>query len=220
MELSSSSSRSGDAVFLGAALAVVAFMGLFFNQSKAYDLATAAFFAFGLGLMVREKLSEYFALFAFACVNRETAFLLTMVFAIYYGIRGQGLGVRWIGLGVLYQVFIFLVVRSCVMVIFAVNDGVEMLVRPWQNVQLFLADLPASAIHWGAFAVVIWLCVRRWKAQPLMLRVAFAVLMPALTGMYLVLGYSFEVRVFAEVFPVAWVMMNAEGRMLNAEGVK
>lgn len=206
MESSISSDRSDDGIFLSAAVGVTVFMALFLLECKVYDLATGAFFAFGLGLMARGKLSEFFALFAFAAVNRETVFLLIGVFAVYFLVRYGMSCFKWVGLSVLYQAFIFLVVRVCLMIIFEGNAGVEMLVRPWANLGDFMAYPLRSLVHWGGFAVVIWMCMRRWNVQPLMLRCGFAVLMPALMLMYLVLGWAFEVRVFAEVFPVVWVM--------------
>ena len=200
--------------FVLAALGVLVFMILFFLEGKPYDLSTAMFFAFGLASIVRGKWSSYFALFAFASVNRETSFLLAMVFGVYQFGR-----VGWKGwlLPFAYQAYLFLAIRVCLLTIFAANPGVTMMIRPLENLRDFVSSPIAAIVHWFGFAIVIRICLRRWKFAPETVKVAFAVMMPALMVMYLVLGWAFEVRVFAEVFPVVWWLMWNE-RGMRCEG--
>src|SRR4030065_1908856 len=51
---------------------------------KVYDTSTAMFFAFALGLLARGKFKEFYLLYPLGCMNRETMFLLSLFFAIYY----------------------------------------------------------------------------------------------------------------------------------------
>jgi hypothetical protein len=204
---SSQSNESSLRRFVLAWLGVLVFVFIFFLECKVYDPSTALLFAFGLGLMARGKWDVYFAVFAFACVNRETSFLLAMVFAMY------GLVDKWIGgwkawaLAVGYQVFLFAAIRVCLVTIFADNPGVMMLVRPGENVRGFM-ELPVLCIvHWGSFAALFWMGLRRWAFAPQLVKVALMVMIPTLMVLYVVLGWSYEVRVFAEVFPVVWWMM-------------
>jgi hypothetical protein len=197
------SSASNFETWLKACLAVMVFCGLFFRFCKIYDLPTAIAFALGLALMARGMWREYVWVFILGCVNRETTALLTLVFAVYF-FRRMGRGV-WFG-GIALQALIWVLVRIQVMIIFAGNDGAAFWFRPLENLEAFMASPWLSAFHWGGFALVVWMCVRNWNRKPLLLRTAFGVLMPVLLGLYLVLGYAFELRVFAEVFPVAWVL--------------
>jgi hypothetical protein len=41
-------------------------------------------------------------------------------------------------------------------------------------------------------------------------RVAFVVLLPALLGVYLVVGWPYEIRVFAEAWTVVWMMVHKQ----------
>jgi hypothetical protein len=193
--------------FMSAALGVMAFMVVFFYFCKVHDLATAMFFAFGLGLMAREKLDAYFAIFAFASANRETSFLLAVVFAVYFLGR---MGWKGYVLSMGYQVFLYGAVRVCLLVIFADHPGVTMNIRPIENVMIFLRTPVLASIHWGLFGLVVWACVRRWREHPYFVRVAFVVLLPALLGMYLVVGWPYEIRVFAEAWPVVWMMVHKQ----------
>jgi len=182
---------------------VLVFCLLFFRESKVYDIPTAVSFALGLACMARGMWREYVWVFILGCVNRETMALLTLVFAVYF-FRRMGRGV-WLG-GIALQALIWVLVRIQVMVWFAARDGVEFLYLPLENVAAFMRVPWQGAVHWAGFALVIWLCLRHWQRKPALLRTAFAVLMPALLVFYLVLGVAFEVRVFAEVFPVVWVL--------------
>lgn len=192
-------------IFFLAAAGVLVFMVVFINQCKVYDLATAAFVALGLGLMARGKLLHYLAMFAVANFNRETMFLLTMVFIVYFFWR---LELKRYLMAIGCQLVIFCLARALLMIRFAANPGTVMLVRPVENLQLFLASPIGSLVHWLGFGLVLWLCLRRWKITPRLLQVAFAVMMPVLLILYLVIGWAFEIRVFAEVYPVVWVICN------------
>lgn len=188
---------------LRAGAGVVAFMALFFIQAKPYDLAAALFVAAGLAAIGRQELSSYFALFAFACANRETAVLLTLVFVVYY--FGQ-MGWKLYALSVGYQGLLWAAVRTCLVIIYAGSPGVDGLVRPVENLQVFVRHPGWSLVHWSVVGALIWLCVSRQQAAGRLHRTAFWVMGPALLALYLVMGVAFEVRVFAEIWPVVWVM--------------
>lgn len=192
-------------IFILATAGVLTFMVVFLNQCKVYDLATAAFISLGLGLMARGKLLHYLLMFVVANFNRETMFLLTMVFIVYFFWRLEWK--RYL-LAISCQLVSFGLVRALLMIRFADNPGAVMLVRPVENLQMFLTSPLFSLVHWAGFALVVWICLRRWMSTPRLLQMTFVVMMPALLIMYLVIGWAFEVRIFAEVYPVVWVMCN------------
>ena len=189
--------------WLKAVVAVMVFCGLFFRFCQVYDLPTAIAFALGLAFMARGMWREYIWVFILGCVNRETTALLTLVFAVYF-FRRMGRGV-WLG-GIALQALIWVMVRIQVLIIFAGNDGSAFWFRPLENVEAFILSPWLSAVHLIGFTLVIWRCLQHWHQKPPLLRTAFAVLMPVSLGLYLVLGNAFELRVFAEVFPVVWCL--------------
>jgi hypothetical protein len=200
LKLSSAESFAG---LLRGCLAVELFCLMFFRESKIYDIPTAVCFALGLALMARGRWQEYLWLFLVGCVNRETTVWLTLVFAVYF-FRRMSWGV-WVA-GIALQALIFVVIRVQLMLLFAGTPGVDFMARPLGNWEAFVRVPWLGALHWVLFTLIVWLCVRNWQRKPVFLRTAFAVLMPVSLVMYVILGNAFEVRVFAEVFPVAWVM--------------
>lgn len=189
--------------FVLAAVGVLVFMIVFIFFCHPYDLATGMFFSFALGLLARGKLLQYLAVFALANLNRETAFLLTMVFAAFFLFR---LPWRQYVLWILLQGLIFAVIRVGIMGLYAGSPGSDALVQPLKNLLLFVRMPWLSILHWAGFALVIWLCARRWQTTPRLLQVALAVMLPVQMVLYLVLGLAFEIRVFAEVYPVIWAV--------------
>ncbi len=51
---------------------------------KVYDISTVMFFALCFGLLARGKFNIYYLLFVIASINRETTFLLTLFFLVYF----------------------------------------------------------------------------------------------------------------------------------------
>lgn len=216
MRLSSSSNPSDDRdpgagagrddlrIFLLAAAGVLVFMIVFLYFCKPYDLATGMFFAFALGLLARGRLLFYLGVFALASLNRETTFLLIMVFAIFFFFR---LPWRRYLLWVFLQALLLVLVRLTITTLYASNPGASMRFEPLSNFQHFLQDPLLSLSDLVMLALVLWMCARRWKEAPQLLRVALVVMLPLQLVLYLVLGNSFEIRVFAEVYPVVWAML-------------
>jgi hypothetical protein len=190
--------------FILAAIAVEVFVVVFFNQCKIYDLATAAFFAWCLGFLARGRIGAYLGAFALANINRETTIFLALVFMVYFFSRMEWR--RYLALSAL-QLVIFMATRAGIMALFADHPGDNILIRPIENIQLFLQSPAWGLAHWALITLVLWLCLRRWRSAHSLLRTAFLVMAPALLVLYLVAGWAFEVRVFAEVYPVIWAIL-------------
>jgi hypothetical protein len=189
--------------FLLAALAVEIFMLVFFWECKVYDLSTAMFTAFLLGWLARGQLGLYHGIFPFACINRETAFLLIIIFAVYS--VGRLTVFSWIK-GVAYQALVYLAIRIFLVLHFAGSTGEPFWFRPADNLQMYIDAPLQSIIYLAGMVLVLWVCLRRWKQQPALLRTAFLVMAPSLAILYMFFGFTFEIRAFAEVYPVIVVM--------------
>jgi len=182
-------------------------MLLFFEECKVYDLSTAMFFAVSLGLLARGKFGQYYVLFPLACLNRETTFLLAILFTVYYFSRLERRD--WV-VGIAYQGFVFIGIRLWLMDTFAENAGVPFLFRLQENAADHVKYPWQSLLFFVAVLAVLWMCMRSWHTKPIFLRTAFAIFAPALMVLYLLFGWAFEVRVFAEMYPLAVVMATWE----------
>jgi len=190
--------------FAVAALAVEVFMLVFIYFCKVYDLSTAMFFAFSLGFLARGKFKEFYLLYPLGCVNRETMFLLSIFFAIHY--FGKMETSRYL-FGLIYQGAVFTGIRLMIMKIFEGNAGQLIYFQPWHILKEH-ADHPIMLFLLMVLIALTWHRVsRQWKENPEFLRSALFVLLPLQVILYLMAGKAFEVRVFAEVYPVVWGLM-------------
>lgn len=180
-------------------LAVIGFMLIFIWRCKVYDLATGTLFTLCLGLLRRMQLGWFTAVFAVSCLNRETSFLLTLVFSLY--LFGQ-ISFNRLALGVLLQGAIFLSVRLWLWHLYSGNAGADAVIDPLDNLQIFARMPWESWVHWSVMAMIAWRVLRQWKLAPSLWQLTWLTMFPLLLVMYLVFGAAFEVRVFAELWPV------------------
>jgi hypothetical protein len=193
--------------FVWAALGVEAFMLVFFHFAKAYDLSTAMFVAFALGALARGKFKTFYTIYAVSCLNRETMFLITVFFAVYYFWR-MGVIEYLFGLGC--QGVAFIGVRLFITMLYADNPGRPVWFGPLQVLADYLAQPLQSLALIGLCVLIGCFVARHWARKPLFLRWALIVILPLQIVLHLALGMAFEIRVFAEVFPVVWVLLRSD----------
>ena len=187
-----------------AVLAVEVFMFVFFLECKVYDLSTAMFFAFSLGLLARGKFKEFYLLYPLGCMNRETMFLLSLFFAIYYFWKMEVF--RYL-FGVVYQGSVFVGIRLMIVKLFEGNPGQPFYFQPWQVIEKYW-NHPITSLALLMLIILIWHFVaRHWREKPAFLRSALAVMLPLQVVLHLAMGAPYEIRVFAEVYPVVWALM-------------
>jgi len=168
-----------------------------------YDVATAFFFTLALVLLQRERLIAYACLFPLICLNRETALLLPLLFAVHF-FRKLEPKLYWGSL--FYQLISFLVIRVALMWIFAQVPGSMFYFRPAENLQMY-SMAPLTTNFFLLFLVtVVCLVAAKWTSAPALMRTAFLIFAPILVILYLFLGTSFEIRVFVELLPVVAII--------------
>ncbi len=193
-----------------ASLAVECFLVVFVSYSKVYDLSTAAVFAFSLGFLARQKFGNFYALYPIGCLNRETMFLLTAFFAVHYFWRMRTAGYL---LGLAYQGSAFAGIRLVITKIFEDNPGQPFYFWPLRVLTDYASRPIETAVLILVVAVLAYAVVRRWSEKPVFLRSACLVLGSLLIVLHLAMGMAFEIRVFAEVYPVFWVLLFIEPTM-------
>jgi len=168
-----------------------------------YDLPTAMFFTLSLVCFQRRQLLPYVLLFPFSCLNRETTILLTLLFAVYFFRRMDR---RTYLLHLVFQLVVYGVIFLAVRWIFANAPGQDAYFNPRFNLQIYAARPLLTAIFLGLAALVVGLVRIKWRRAPELCRTAFLVFAPILVVMYVLIGRTFEVRVFIELVPVVGII--------------
>jgi hypothetical protein len=162
------------------------------------------FFALSLGLLARGKLAHYYLLFVIASINRETTFLLILFFMVYFYNK---IPFRQYFFGVIYQGLAYLVVKLAIMGAYSSVPGTPLQWRPMEVIKGYV-DKPVwfAVVMFMFFCAFIVIALRQWSEKPLFLRVAFGTIFPLQLILHILAGYAYEIRVFAEVFPVLFLL--------------
>ncbi len=178
----------------------ILFAGLIYREVKVYDFTTGIFFTLSLGFLARKKYLAYLALFPVATLNRETTFLLLPCFvvAVYQATRVS----RLLIYGTAYQVIIYAGIRWMVMTQFANNPGAAFIWRLPQNLSDYARAPLLTLILVGTLGMAVYLVYQGWDDKPIFLRTMLILLFPAQVFLYLLFGMPWELRVYAESFPV------------------
>lgn len=159
-----------------------------------YDPATAFFFLVILLLWMEDKYFMLIWVFILACLNRETTVLIIPVLFIIKR--------HWT---LLVHIVSYIVIRAMLLWLFNDAYGQTMYIHLFENLRLFWQNWALSMV----FIAVILYIAYTFTLKALSMRPEFflfvAFLLPVFTALYLVAGYAFEVRVFAEVMPVLFM---------------
>lgn len=193
------SGRFHDGVSL---LAVAALPTLFLRMVAVYDFPTVLFFTLGPLMLLKRRWWGYMVVFALACVNKETAVLLAVLFVLYV-LRGRLLE-RRAGLMLLGgQLAIFAAIFAVLSLVFRGNPGTPLEFHLTDNFT-FLRPFPLSwFIAWGVIAALTF---HEWRRKPILLRQSLALLI-ILVATTLFFGILNELRDYFEVYPAVVLLM-------------
>jgi hypothetical protein len=193
------------------ALVLLAIVPIFFGpfSRQIYDFTTLWLFTLGLGFIASRRWRAYAALFPLACLNKETAVLLTLVFIASARNRQRADGDDRVTLRSLlaYQTIVFVAIRSAVAYVFRDNPGsavelhlfdhnAQVLLHPGSMSKRLIVLLGAGVI--GAYG---------WERKPPFLRLALLTLAPALLVMGMTVGQVDEIRAYYEIYPVIGLLV-------------
>ncbi|MCD6360165.1 MAG: hypothetical protein J7M38_04810 [Armatimonadetes bacterium] len=184
-------------------LATLLTLGLGFEYATyIYDFTTVFLFTLGLLLLVHRRWGLFVAVFMVACLNKETAILLTAVFAIHFFRRRDIARRQFRGL-LAVQAGVWLVSRSALAWIFHTNPG--------GTVELHLSDnlwlLHHRFVHIALLLVaIVALTGYRWHEKPEFLRDALWIA-ALLAPLAVFLGLLDELRAWYEVFPIVALLV-------------
>ena len=206
---------SGPAADVIPVVTLFALPGFYGYGSMLYDLPALFLFTLGLAFIAARRLWLYALVFAVCVLNKETALLLTLVWAIFERRRSKP---GQLALGVGLQVGFWLVVRGLLLWSFRNNPGEPIAIHLFRNAQVL-----AVPGNWFLFRPVTgWLVLPMGfnvlyilgfvgslfalKRAPQFLKDAFWVAVPVIVLTWL-FGNVDEMRVYYELLPIVVLVL-------------
>jgi hypothetical protein len=208
--------------------------GLYGYASHLYDIPALCLFTLGLGAVAARKPWLYLAVFATACVNKETALLLTPVWLIAEWRKPDG-GFkprRRLLAGAALQVGLWTLIRGGLLLLFRNNPGEVIASHFVRNAQVLaipgnwfmfrpvgdwlVLPMGFNAVYVAGFVVSLFLLRR----SPWFLKNAYWIAVPvfALTWLF---GNVDEMRVYYELLPlVSLVLFGGLYRLLGYDELR
>lgn len=177
-----------------AALAIPAFTWPF---QYTYDFATLFFSACCFYCMLKGKLRWYGVWFLLACLNKETAILIAVLFALWF--FGRLPREQYVGM-VALQAIVWLVIKLTVIYAFMDNPGVMLEQRPASVLEQDFFN-NANSFRILALAGLFFLLTYRWQEKPLLLRYALW-FVPVWLVAYILFGSPGEYRICFDMLPL------------------
>jgi hypothetical protein len=168
-----------------------------------YDIPTGMFFALALALLQRRHLHLYAGIFPLICLNRETAFLLPILFGVYFY---RKLDRRSYWFYMIYQGMVYLTIRVVLAWAFADTPGHPFAFRLVENLERYASGPFTTQIFLLFLVALTFILVTKWRRAPVLMRTGFLVFTPLLVVLYFCFGWSFEVRVFIELIPIIGII--------------
>lgn len=179
-------------------------MALTYRDRRVYDIMTALLITLSFAFLAREQYHRLLLLVPILCINRETAFLVPLVFIVWGWSRIERKAYM---LMLSYMAVTFGTIQAGLRIIYAESPLWTEFFQLWNNIQRYIDAPLLTTIFSAVIALICWRVVQSWRNQHPFLQVTFLTTVPLLFVFYLVAGVSFETRVFAEVFSVIWVMI-------------
>lgn len=191
------------------ALGALAFVPLFLYpfSRQIYDFTTLWLFTLVLGCIARRRWAAFVVAFALACINKETAILLTLVFVAHYFLNRRAMTATTFWRLLAFQLIVFAIIRGGIGYIFRNNEG--------GTVEVHLFDHNLHVLeHPMEMSKRLWLLIAAglagmwgWREKPALLRHALVVLAPILLVMGVTVGQLDEIRAYYEVYPVVALLV-------------
>jgi hypothetical protein len=210
--------RFPDPVADWAPIAALLLLPLSFSRGGyLYDFPELLLATIAVALLLERRWLLYYACFALACLNKESAVLLAVYFLALHG--GQ-MAHRRMALHAMAHVIIGLPILTWQRLTFAPNPGAYAEFQLWDNVRFLSSPEPwirlwdpygpllpfpgpfnvVSIALFGAAALLFW------REKPHRLRVAFVAMMAVLVPLCMVFGTLDEVRNLSLAFPTAYLL--------------
>jgi hypothetical protein len=166
-----------------------------------YDIATALFSVTATCLIIKEDYTAYLLIFPLAVLNRETAFILILVWVVLALGRMEPFKFYFL---LTCQIVIYISLTAVVRTEYADNPGRDLYLELGNNLTRLTSITPETVTAYAMtllFILLVYLAVKNWKRKPPLLLLVTSLLVILQGVMYLLFGIVGEIRVFAEVMP-------------------
>jgi hypothetical protein len=181
-----------------------------------YDFTTLFLSTLGLGLLVRAHWRAFLLIFLLACVNKETAILLTVIYAVQLW-RSPRLS-RALYWGLLAaQAAIYAILRAIVTWAFRDNAGSLVEFNLVKHLVAYVRVPLVAVLSALVIALILFLMFYRWREKPRFLLRSTLIIVP-LFGLYLFFGWAYEFRTFYEIY--ASILLLCAHSVCSLFGVK
>jgi len=180
-----------------------------------YDLPNLFLFTLGLGLMARQKWMLFILVFPIACLNKETAILLTIIFVIHFLKQGRLKKPLFRKL-LIFQLVSFILIKISLTAIFRNNPNtfVEFHLLDIHNLSVMrhlLLDFSPTLKYTQLLMAIIlfaivWMISYKWSNQPTFLKDGLWILVPlfVLTTLF---AWWDEWRDYYEAYPIVLLLV-------------
>jgi len=166
------------------------------NNNHIYDISTLALFTLAYAALAHKRFLLFAALYPLLCLNKETAILITIFFAFQYRLL-------WLSV---YQVITYILIRFFLMWVYSGNAGGVVEFHLFSNAADWILQAQTSIAYAAIILLIAWRIFSKME-QPQFLKTALLTVAPPLAVLFAVFGYSFELRVFYELYPVVALMV-------------
>ena len=165
-----------------------------------YDPPQMFLFTMALYLLATSRYRNFIFVFIACCINKETAILLILLYAI---IGYKKFSSPWHYWGILFGLIGgYAGIKFLFTLGFRSNPGSFVELQFFHNVDLLTRGWTFTNV--SVISIVILLLFYQWKEKPIFLKVSFLCIFPPLIIMTLFLGFIDEWRGYYEAYPIAF----------------
>lgn len=164
-----------------------------------YDLPTMILFGLGLILLHQKRLDLYFVVFILATINRETSFLLTIFFAVWFYKKVSLYKLLSL---ISFQFLLYVSIQVFIRYYYQNIPGFTAWIRPIDNLKMYADNILLTCRDLFIFVLIGYVIYKNWNSKPIFIRTAFITIFPLLFILWLVSGMAYEYRVFGEIYMI------------------
>ena len=183
-------------------IALIGLPPLFMYTSFVYDFPVLFLYTLGLIFLYKQDWKFYLILFFFACINKETTILLTLVYYIYFR---KLLKADLFNKLFAAQLMIFILVKGSLFLVYRDNPGSFVEFHLFDHNLSLLTGYDLTLL--ASVGAIILLIFYKWKEKPEFLKKSLAAFIP-LVILSLFLGYIDELRGYYEIYPTVVILIS------------
>jgi hypothetical protein len=194
-----------------AGIVLLALPPFFRYTSYIYDPPQLFLFTLALYFLASNKMRAFLVTFIFCVLNKETAILLILIYAvIYYKQHPRRQFIRISAL----LVAIFMVIKLSINYAYRLSPGFTVEAHLLED-NFLLTTYGWAFANLLSFGVYLWLLIYKWDEKPYFLKAAFICTFPILFGLTLFFGLIDEWRDYYEAYPAAFALIVDSMRRLS-----